>query len=196
MELNKKKYKKEEVREILVANNASYEEKLAEQKTRIYELLEENQKLLIENKKLKSRQSLVDSAILTAEKTAQEKNEQTQLEYKLNRERLINFSERWTAYFDYLRETYPLYSATKEATEIFDSLCHLLKINNDRQIVDDLNAQLEGKLTENMVFEPQKKIAEYVSATSENGFNIEEVLNPGELHLEELCRELGLIDEE
>ena len=46
-------------------------------------------------------------------------------------------------------------------------------------------------------FNPKKKIDEYIAATTEstNGFNLDDVLNPGELQLEDLCKELGLIEE-
>ena len=42
----------------------------------------------------------------------------------------------------------------------------------------------------------KQKIKDYIAATGDNGFNLDDVLNPGELELEELCRELGLIDAE
>jgi hypothetical protein len=41
---------------------------------------------------------------------------------------------------------------------------------------------------------PKKMISDYISSNSENGFNMDEVLNPGDLELEELCKELGLLD--
>ena len=44
------------------------------------------------------------------------------------------------------------------------------------------------------IFNPKKKIEEYVSSET-NGFNLEEVLNPGELDLGDLCKELGLTEE-
>ena len=44
-------------------------------------------------------------------------------------------------------------------------------------------------------FNPKAKIDESLAATSDNGFNLDEVLNPGTLHLEDLCKELGLLDE-
>ena len=43
-------------------------------------------------------------------------------------------------------------------------------------------------------FDPKSKIRDYIAATGDNGFNLDEVLNPGELQLEDLCKELGLID--
>ena len=45
------------------------------------------------------------------------------------------------------------------------------------------------------MFDPKSKIEAFVAATSDNGFNLNEVLNPGELQLEDLCKELGLIEE-
>ena len=44
-------------------------------------------------------------------------------------------------------------------------------------------------------FNPKKIMDEYIATTGDNGFNLDEVLNPGELHLEDLCKELGLIEE-
>ena len=41
-------------------------------------------------------------------------------------------------------------------------------------------------------FNPKEKIDAFIKA--ENGFDINEVLNPGELDLEDLCKELGLMD--
>lgn len=196
MELDKKKYKTEEVREIILTNNTSYEEKLAEQKSRILELIEENQKLRAELEKLKNKENLVNSALITAEKTAKDKKEKSELEYKLIREKLTKFSMRWNVYFDELRAKYPLYSATKEADDIFNALNKLLKVKDNKTLVNDLDKKLEGKVNDNKIFDPEKRIADYVSATSENGFNLEEVLNPGELHLEDLCKELGLIEED
>ena len=39
-----------------------------------------------------------------------------------------------------------------------------------------------------------QKINDYIVATSDTEFNLDEVLNPGELDLEDLCKELGLMD--
>ena len=43
-------------------------------------------------------------------------------------------------------------------------------------------------------FNPKAVISDYIVATENNGFNMDEVLNPGELRLEDLCKELGLIE--
>ena len=45
------------------------------------------------------------------------------------------------------------------------------------------------------MFNPKKKIVDYIASTGDNGFNLDEVLNPGELQLEDLCKELGLMQE-
>ena len=45
-------------------------------------------------------------------------------------------------------------------------------------------------------FDPKAVIGRYVEGEEESGFNLDEVLNPkGELDLEKLCRNLGLMDE-
>ena len=44
-------------------------------------------------------------------------------------------------------------------------------------------------------FQPKNKIRDYIAATENDGFNMDEVLNPGDLQLEDLCKELGLLEE-
>ncbi len=195
MELNKKKYKRNEVRDLLIENSSSLEQKLEEQKTRIVELIEENERLTAENSKLKEREGLIDKTLLGAQKSAKEQEEATLLRYELAVERLKKFFERWEEYFDNLKDKYPLYKNTQEATEIFDYLSLALKIKNKQNAIENLDKKLQQTIENSPSFNPKKKIQEFVSATSENGFNLDEVLNPGELHLEDICKELGLIDE-
>ena len=61
-----------------------------------------------------------------------------------------------------------------------------------KQVIEDL----DGMIDEQTTFNPKQKIKDYVVATSDSGFNLDEVLNPGKLELEDLCKELGLIEEE
>ena len=45
-------------------------------------------------------------------------------------------------------------------------------------------------------FDPKAVIEKYVEGEEETGFNLDDVLNPkGELDLEKLCRNLGLMDD-
>ena len=58
-------------------------------------------------------------------------------------------------------------------------------------INDALSEIIEEK---NQPFNPKEIINDYVAATGDNGFDLDEVLNPGELQLEDLCKELGLLE--
>ena len=45
-------------------------------------------------------------------------------------------------------------------------------------------------------FDPKAVIEKYVEGEEETGFNLDDVINPkGELDLEKLCRNLGLMDD-
>jgi hypothetical protein len=131
------------------------------------------------------------------EKQAGEISSKTQAIYDLEVERLKKFSERWKWYFKYIIEKYPLYGQVKDATEIYETLKKLLSMEKGKSVVDGLEKMLEeksNKIPEN-IFNPKSKIEEYIVATSDSGFNLNDVLNPGELKLEDLCKELGLIEE-
>jgi hypothetical protein len=56
------------------------------------------------------------------------------------------------------------------------------------------NNALNGEEVKGEKFDPKSKINEYIAATSDSGFNLDEVMNPGDLKLEDLCKELGLIE--
>ena len=112
--------------------------------------------------------------------------------YQATVDSLINFSAKWSGYFSSLKEKYPMYPVIKEATELKEKLDILLNDNDNKKTVKELNKEI----TKKSQFNPKAIINDYIASTSENGFNIEEVLNPGELKLEDLCVELGLIEQE
>lgn len=190
MELDKKKYKQQEVKDILTACQTEYEAKLAEQKNRIFELTEEVLHLNSELARYKDKESYLASAIISAEKTAEKIKRKSELQYQLEMDKLRSFNNKWDGYFLELKEKYPMYAPTKKAIDLKAKLQSLLKLSDSKRAIEKLDKML-GDLPQ---FE--KKGKDYVSATSDNGFNLDEVLNPGELELEELCKELGLLDEE
>ena len=44
-------------------------------------------------------------------------------------------------------------------------------------------------------FDPKRKIAEYIKANTENGFDLNEAYNVDDSELGEICKELGLTEE-
>ena len=189
LQIDKRKYKQKEVLEILNACETEYKAKLAERKSEILELTKQNELLKNELSRLKETESQTAKALIDAEKNAALINEQARLQYALTVEKLKNFSNRWSAYFNELRDKYPMYKPVKKAIDVKARLDVFLKNSPKTADVKDLEQILDGKDK----FDPKKKIDDYIAAT-EHGFDMNEVLNPGDIKLEDICKELGLID--
>ena len=196
MYLSKKKYKREEVERLINSVSAEYESKLLSQKNRISLLLDENKRLTAELGMYEDKENLILSTLKDAEEKAEELKENARLRYDLTVEQLKNFSVRWRHYFDYLLEKYPLYPEIIKATEIVAELNKHLNSGESPEItVSEANTAIE-RAERRAVFNPKEKIEAYFASEEKTGFNMEEVLNPGELKLEDLCRELGLTEDD
>ena len=70
----------------------------------------------------------------------------------------------------------------------------LLKRASDREKIEELGAAVSAVRTD---FDPKSKVESYLRGQQPEaeGFDLNEVLNPGELDLEELCKEMGLMEE-
>lgn len=193
MELNKKKYKKQEVENLITVYKISYEARLSEQKALMMELSNENARLKTELSQLKDKENIIVSTMETAEKTAIDVKEKAELQYALELERLKQFSARWEKYLNVLKEKYPMYDPVNKTLAVKDAIDNLDENVSPKESIDALDdALLDAEFSR--PFNPKEKIRDYIAATGDNGFNLEEVLNPGELELEEICKELGLID--
>lgn len=191
MELKKKKYSQKEVKLILDAFEKVHQQRVSALREEIATLTDENKRLSDDNALLKNDEALVLATLKRAEKNANETDETIKLHYDLELEKLKKFSERWSEYFKALRSQYPLYPPIQNALSLVDA------VNGDNedsiQVVEGLIEQLD-KLDGEMV-DPKQKINDYIVATSDTGFDINQVLNPGELELEEICKELGLMEQ-
>ena len=193
MELNKRKYKKKEVESIITVVKIAYEARLADQKEVVLELNKEIAALKVELSAYKEKEGVILSTMENAQQSAESLKERAELQYALEVERLKQFSSRWERYLEDLKEKYPLYQPVEKATEIMDVIDGLSNDADAKETVELLDAKLvDAEMAK--PFNPKQKIRDYIAATGDNGFNLEEVLNPGELELEEICKELGLID--
>lgn len=190
----KRKYAAAEVQKILDENDAEIKEELYKQRDRINALVEENKKLHGELEGYKLKEDSIVRALVESEEKAKEIKKKTENEYALTVAALKKFSEKWNGYFAELKEKYPLYPAAKRAALLKEKLAELLKTGNNKLIAETLSCELDSAETD-APFNPKARMEDYIAATSENGFSLEEVLNPGELHLEDLCKELGLMEE-
>ncbi len=193
MELKKNRFKKEEVELLINKVNLHYNNKLSECYALINELKEENRKLSSEVEKYKNDNEIISSSIIEAKKKSKEVMGLADKKYNLEILELTQFHEKWTGYFNYLFQKYPLYPEIEEMKKLSNEIATILVTHNDsKKKVEKIDRLISNK---KVPFNPKKKIENYVLATSDNGFNLDEVLNPGELKLEDLCKELGLIDE-
>lgn len=170
------------------AYRGQYEKMIAEQRATINELSKENIALQKENEYFKQREKLIITTLERAEQNANELNEKSKIQYSLEMQKLKEFMDKLTAYFDDLLEKYPHYPAISNAVKVKD----LIMQSDDAEKTAEEIEKVIGKDSE--IFNPKQKIGEYIAAT-EGGFNLNEVLNPGKLELEDLCKELGLIEE-
>ena len=193
MELSKKKYTIEEVRKLLTSSQFEYETKLNNQKDRIAVLLEENKRLAEELKGVKEKDALISATLLSAKEKANEIEESSRLKYLLVLENLKKFSTNWKNYFEFLKEKYPNYATIQKSVKLKEALDESLSTNNAEDIFSNMGKKLTS-VTENIAITPKERVNDFIAVTSDSGFNIDEVLNPGKLELEDLCKELGLME--
>lgn len=192
MELDKRKYKRKQVELMIEAYRAHYEKLIEEKNQKVQELLKENSELQTELNSFKEKERLVYLTLERAEKSAVEIKELAQAEYSLEIERIKRFSQKLDKYFEQLEQRYPYYPTTKKAVAINKKI-KSANSENAKEELDDIEKMLPND--NEVEFNPKSKIADYIVATDGSGFNMDEVLKPCELNLEDLCKELGLMDE-
>ena len=176
---------------MLDAYKAQYDNLIMELRSRISQLSKENKDLLEQLEKVNEKEKLIISTLERAEKTASQIVEQVELEYSLEMDRLRKFSRSWDNYFNDLKNKYPTSKTVKKAVSIKNKVDSTSKQKSDKGTINELEKIINGEEK----FNPKQKIRDYIVATSDSGFDMDKVLHPGELELGDLCKELGLIEE-
>ena len=197
MDLDKRKYARSEVEKIIADLSREYENKLSDQKARIAELVRENSAYRAELDDYIGKDRQISDALKKAEAYSNELKQKSDIQYSLAVEKLAAFLIKWQNYFDQLKEKYPMYPIVQEAIWLKDKIKEIIGNSDAETVITLADKEISGVKNLKIDFDPKKKIAEYIAATSdnENGFNMDEVLNPGALRLEDLCKELGLLTE-
>ena len=190
MGIRKVKYTSQEVEYLISKIKGEYENKLLEQKELNIELNKELAGLRADYNTIKEKEELIYKTLERAERTAEELEKSCEEQYQLEIERIKRFVVRWNNYFKTLKDEYPQNSAVKKAISIKDKV-EAASRHNAKKLIGEIDKVLPDDKKKK--FDPKKKINEYIAATGDNGFNLDEVLNPGELQLEDLCKELGLM---
>ena len=195
MDFVKRKYVRSEVEKIVGDLSREYEEKLAEQKARIAELVRDNFACRAKLDDYRNKDKQISDALKKAEEYSAELKQKSDMQYSLAVEKLATFLIKWQSYFDHLKEKYPMYPIVKEAASLKDKISEIVGKYDEKTVIYTADKEISGVKNANTAFNPKEKIADYIAATSDNGFSMDEVLNPGALRLEDLCKELGLLTE-
>lgn len=174
-----------------------YEIILGEQKNVILRLKEDMRKMSAELEAYKNRDNLIGLTLKSAEEKAEETRRLCETEYLAEMRRLKEFKERWNKYFRYIKEHYPSAPEREAGENLLNKLgAVLLKNASDKERIGELNLAVSTVPVE---FDPKSKVEAYLDGRSSeevlSAFDMSEVLNPGELDLEELCKEMGLMEE-
>lgn len=191
----KRKYARYEVEKIVGDITREYEEKLSEQKARIAELVRDNTVCRAELDDYIRKDKQISDALKKAEEYSEELKQKSDMQYSLAVEQLATFLIKWQAYFEHLKEKYPMYPIVQEAANLKDKISKIIGEKDGSTVIYLADKELSEVKNLKIPFNPKEKIADYIAATSDNGFNMDEVLNPGALRLEDLCKELGLLTE-
>ena len=113
--------------------------------------------------------------------------------YKAEVQKLKLFSSRWSVFVNQTVKKYPS-DATRKLVAVSEMITEILLKDDlpdytDKQKIEDVYKIIEKEGD----FAPVKNASLF--GESDNGFNMEEVLNPkGELDLMSLCKELGVTE--
>ena len=196
MELLKKKYAKKEVEKIVNDLSCEYEEQLSAQKTRVADLVRENSDARFELDSYRRKDKQIADALKHAEEYAAELRQKSEMQYSLAVSQISAFLEKWSDYFNHLKDKYPMYPVVNDAVKLRDKISEIIGNKDAKTVIYTADSELPSvKNGKKGGFDPKEKIADYIAATESNGFNMDEVLNPGALRLEDLCKELGLLTE-
>lgn len=194
MEFEKRKYKRKEVKALFDAVNSVNESKTSDLRAQIEELKIQNAKLKALVFKYEEDETISHAVIKDAEKVAQKIKKEANDYLNLTMLNMKKLSKDWQEFFDFLKEKYPNYKIVTDQINTKKQIDEILSKNFDKNSANKINTILDKNKENNGQFNPRSIIDDYIAATSDSGFNLDEVLNPGDLKLEDLCKELGLIE--
>lgn len=115
MKINKIKYNKQEVLDLMGEQKGDYEIILGEQKNVIQRLKADVKRLSAELEAYRNRENLITLTLRSSEEKAEETRRLSELQYAAEVRRLTEFRARWKIYFGALTESYPKEAAAESA---------------------------------------------------------------------------------
>ena len=185
----KKSYSKKDFEKLAEGMKTAYEQRIRQLEERVDRLNVENKNLRAACAEYQSREKRVGQAIVDAEEKGSEIKELYRLNAECELRTLQMFAEKWKRLAAQMAGVIPKDDAEKYA-KFADDLAALLGKERGKFRAQDSAPDEEP-------FDPKAVIGKYIESEEEDtGFNLDDVLNPkGELDLEKLCRDLGLMDD-
>jgi hypothetical protein len=205
----KKSFSAAEVENYIKKTIFSYENKLSEQKDRIFSLLEENKKLLSELEEFKSKDAQVTKALVLAVSKAKEIEDAARQKYSMEIERLKAFHSKWVSYYALVKSKFPTNEDLLSAEEFLMKMDSVLGLNSPQlscrneaeavaQFVDEskrLESRGKTKTEESNKNKKSDGSAAAVIPNCDGELDMNEVLNPKDLpELEEIIKQMGILD--
>jgi len=169
----------------------SYENKLYEQKERIFNLVEENKKLSNQLAELKSRDAQISKALMAAIAKAKEIEDAATAKYRMEVERLKLFHSKWIAYYAEIKSKLPITDELLAAESMLRKMDAILGLNSPIFAKKEDPSIVAQFLDENRRLEKRRLEEDSAATISPSGLDLNEVLNPKDLpRLEDLIREI------
>lgn len=195
-------YDEKEVNVFLTKLNDNFASVSEEQKERIDELKEQNEKLAEELSVYRKKEKLIERTLTEATRRAEDIESELKTQYALEIERLKIFQAKWTNCYEELKNKYhfdkdvnnmeSLVINTKQT--LIDKLGRLNIIlphlESEEQMQFDSESERITKLQEEQADRLVSELKNQIKELDEE-FDYKEALTPKK-SLEELCREIGL----
>ncbi|MDD7457655.1 MAG: DivIVA domain-containing protein [Clostridia bacterium] len=195
-------YDEKEVNVFLTKLNDNFASVSQEQKERIDELKEQNEKLAEELSVYRKKEKLIERTLTEATRRAEDIESELKTQYALEIERLKIFQAKWTNCYEELKNKYhfdkdvnnmeSLVINTKQT--LIDKLGRLNIIlphlESEEQMQFDSESERITKLQEEQADRLVSELKNQIKELDEE-FDYKEALTPKK-SLEELCREIGL----
>lgn len=195
-------YDEKEVNVFLTKLNDNFASVSQEQKERIDELKEQNEKLAEELSVYRKKEKLIERTLTEATRRAEDIESELKTQYALEIERLKIFQAKWTNCYEELKNKYhfdkdvnnmeSLVINTKQT--LIDKLGRLNIIlphlESEEQMQFDRESERITKLQEEQADRLVSELKNQIKELDEE-FDYKEALTPKK-SLEELCREIGL----
>lgn len=192
---NKKPLPPKDYEEYIKKIVLSYENKLSDQKDRIFGLLEENRKITEELNTLKEKDIQISQTLTIAVQKAKEIEDAAKAKYNMEIERLKIFHNKWVSYYDSLKDKLVQNEDRAKAESFINKMDEILGFSG-REHLSQKDSYIEQQYEEELQrLNNIDQGAEEAATADDDGIDMEEVLNPKNLpKLEDIIKQMGILD--